>query len=189
MPPFNQATSVPWRAMVNAVAASAAFRALLAHQGGWDEILLVVGADRVVVGCCWRWPAAGSTGPMPTGARTASPPTTPTSRRSGQTRSMSAPTAAQAADEVVVAAVDVGDAADHGLALGGQAGDDHRRAGADVVGPHRRARQAGHAAHDGVVAVGADVGAEADQLLDVAEAARVEVLGDDADAVGDAAAS
>ena len=101
---------------------------------------------------------------------------------------MSAPTRAQPADEVVVAAVDVGDAADHGLALGGQAGDDHRRAGADVVGPHRRAGQARHAAHDGVVAVRAHVGAEAGQLLDVAEAARVEVLGDDADAVGDATA-
>ena len=36
-----------------------------------------------------------------------------------------------------------------------------------------------------MVAVGADVGAEPLQLLDVAEAARVEVLGDDADAVGD----
>ena len=45
-----------------------------------------------------------------------------------------------------------------------------------------------HAADDGVVAVGADVGAEPVQLLDVAEAARVEVLGDDADAVGDATA-
>ena len=72
-----------------------------------------------------------------------------------------------------------------GLALGGEPGDDQRRAGADVVGPHRRARQARHAADDGVVAVGADVGAEPLQLLDVAEPARVEVLGDDADAVGD----
>ena len=95
---------------------------------------------------------------------------------------MPAPTRGQATDEVVVAAVDVGDAADRGLALGGQPGHHHRRPGADVVGPHRRARQAGHAAHHRVVAGGADVGAEADQLLDVAESSRVEVLGDDADA-------
>ena len=43
------------------------------------------------------------------------------------------------ADEVVVAPVDVGDAADHRLTFGGEAGDHHRRPGADVVGPHRRA--------------------------------------------------
>ena len=47
----------------------------------------------------------------------------------------------------------------------------------------------GAPAHHGVVAVGADVGAEPLQLLDVAEPARVQVLGDDADAVGDATAS
>ena len=38
---------------------------------------------------------------------------------------------------------------------------------------------------DGVVVVGADVGAHADELVDVAEPAREDVLGDDADAVGD----
>ena len=39
-------------------------------------------------------------------------------------------------------------------------------------------------AHHGVVAVGADVGAEALQFLDVPEPTRVEVLGDDAHTVG-----
>ena len=67
------------------------------------------------------------------------------------------------------------------LAFGGQTGDDQRRAGADVGRPDRCAAQPRHAADDGVVAVGADVGPESLQLLDVAETARVQVLGDDAD--------
>ena len=63
-----------------------------------------------------------------------------------------APTALQPTDEVVVAAIDVVHAGDHRLALGGEAGDDHRRTGTDVVRPHRRTRQARHTAHHGVVA-------------------------------------
>ena len=86
----------------------------------------------------------------------------------------------QATDEVVVAAVDVVHAADDRLALGREPGHHQRRAGADVGGAHRRTAESRDAAHDGVVAVGADVGAEALQLLDVAEAAGVQVLGDDA---------
>ena len=74
---------------------------------------------------------------------------------------------------------------DRRRALRRQAGHDHRRPGTDVVRPHLGAREARHAAHDGVVAVGADLGAEPLQLLDVAETPRVEVLGDDADTVGD----
>ena len=91
----------------------------------------------------------------------------------------------QAADQVVVAAVDVVDTADRGLAVGRQAGDHQRRPGTDVGRPHRRTAEPRHATHHGVVAVGADVGAEPLQLLDVAEPPGIEVLGDDADAVGD----
>ena len=39
--------------MVNAVATSGIPAALLAHQGGWDEILLVAGPIVVVAGLLW----------------------------------------------------------------------------------------------------------------------------------------
>ena len=64
------------------------------------------------------------------------------------------------------------------------AGHDQGGAGADVVSAAPARRQAGHAAHDGVVAVGADVGAHPHQLVDVAEAPGEQVLGHDAHAVG-----
>jgi hypothetical protein len=39
--------------VVNAVATSGIPAALLAHQGGWDEILLVAGPIAVVAGLLW----------------------------------------------------------------------------------------------------------------------------------------
>ena len=39
--------------MVNAVAAAGIPASLLAHQGGWDEILLVAGPIAVVAGLLW----------------------------------------------------------------------------------------------------------------------------------------
>jgi hypothetical protein len=47
--PFNQALSYPSR-MANVRAAMGIPAAMVAHQGGWDEILLVVGPIAVVVG-------------------------------------------------------------------------------------------------------------------------------------------
>jgi hypothetical protein len=47
--PFNQALSYPSR-MTNVLAAVGIPAAVVAHQGGWDEILLVVGPIAVVVG-------------------------------------------------------------------------------------------------------------------------------------------
>ena len=70
------------------------------------------------------------------------------------------------------------------VALGHQPGQHERHPGPDVGRPHRRARELRHAAHDGVVPLGPDVGTHAPQLLDVAEPAREQVLGQDAHAVG-----
>jgi hypothetical protein len=39
--------------VVNAVASTGIPAALLAHQGGWDEILLVAGPIAVVAGLLW----------------------------------------------------------------------------------------------------------------------------------------
>ena len=39
--------------MVNALAAAGIPAALIAHQGGWDEILLVAGPIAVVAGLLW----------------------------------------------------------------------------------------------------------------------------------------
>ena len=86
----------------------------------------------------------------------------------------------QPADEIVVATVDVVHAADDRLAFRGQAGHDQRCPGTDVGGPHRCPAEAGDTTHDCVVAVGADVGTQPLQFLDVAESAGVEVLGDEA---------
>ena len=59
--------------------------------------------------------------------------------------------------------------------------------GADVRGPHRRARQLRHPPDHRMVAVGPGVGAEADHLLDEPEPGLENVLGDHRRAVGDAA--
>ena len=102
--------------------------AVLAHQGGWDEMLLVAGPIVVVAGLLWlarrrvterrrhgdrdqsdatRAARASEVGERPlirrTPASTARELTTPAVRRVR----MSAPTLREAADEVVVAAVDV----------------------------------------------------------------------------------
>ena len=89
-----------------------------------------------------------------------------------QPRLTSAPRPTQLVDEALVAAVDVVGVGHDRLAVGPERGHDERRAGPDVVGPHRRARERGLAPHDGVVALGADVGAHAHELVDVAEPAR-----------------
>ena len=74
-----------------------------------------------------------------------------------------------------------------GLALGGEAGDDHRRAGPDVVGPAPARRTAAGTPRTTAWWPLVRMSAPSRmQLLDVAEPARVEVLGDDADTVGDA---
>ena len=59
-----------------------------------------------------------------------------------------------------------------------QPGEDQPGAGPDVGGPHRRAGEPFLAADDRVVAVGAHVGAEPDQLVDEHEPALEDVLGD-----------
>ncbi len=137
---------------------------LFAHQGGWDEILLVARPDRGDrrLLALATWSTADVAGRQPEAPAGQIP----------RTRSIDAPTAARRPDEVVVATVDVVHPAIDGLALGGEAGDHHRGAGADVVGAHGRTRQAGNAAHDRMVAVGADVGAQPLQFLDVAEPTR-----------------
>lgn len=47
--PFNQGHPYPSR-VVNAAVATGIPTALVAHQGGWDEILLIAGPIAVVVG-------------------------------------------------------------------------------------------------------------------------------------------
>ena len=139
-------------------------RPLLAHQGGWDEILLVVGpivADRrpAVDGQAPGRPRRRASRPTPSRRRR---PTDDAVLSQRSTRSMSAPTAREPADEVVVAAVDVvrrplivvsPSAASPATTIAAPARMSWARTGA----PDSRR----HAAHDGVVAVGADVGAEA----------------------------
>ena len=74
--------------------------------------------------------------------------------------------------------------AHHGLVVGDQPGQHERGPGPDVGSLDRRTRQARHAPHHGVVSLGADVGTHAPELVDIAEPAPEEVLGDDADTVG-----
>src|SRR5438105_4217030 len=81
---------------------------------------------------------------------------------------------AELVDEVLVAAVDVVGGAHDGLAVGAEAGHHQRGPGPDVVGLHRRARQAVDTTDDRVMALDPDVGAHAGQLVDVAEAAGTE---------------
>ena len=70
------------------------------------------------------------------------------------------------------------DSADRRRALGGQPGEHQRRAGADVVGDDRGAGEHRHPADDGVVTVGAQVGAEPSELLGEHEPRLEDVLGD-----------
>jgi hypothetical protein len=50
--PFNQ--DAPYAArVVNALAAAGIPAVILAHQGGWDEMLLVVGPIALVAGLLW----------------------------------------------------------------------------------------------------------------------------------------
>ena len=56
-------------------------------------------------------------------------------------RAMSAPSDASLSHETLVAAVDVVDVADHGLAVGDERREHERRAAAQVGTSHRRARE------------------------------------------------
>ena len=117
---------------------------VLAHQGGWDEVLLVAAPMLVVASLLWlakrRVAAAESRSRLRSGHVNG-----PDSVVSGDQDELDGLDAfdagadgGEAAHEVVVAAVDVPDAADRGDALGGEAGDHHRGPGPDVVGPDRR---------------------------------------------------
>src|SRR4051812_28791231 len=79
------------------------------------------------------------------------------------------------AGQVLVAAVDVVGVGHGGLAVGGEAGHDQGGAGPDVPRLHRRAAQPRHPPHDRMVALGADVGAHAQQLGHIAEPAAEQV--------------
>src|SRR5438552_15067834 len=85
-----------------------------------------------------------------------------------------------------VAAVEVVDAVDQGLAFGAEAGYDQPRRGAQVGGHDGRALQALDAAHESAVSLDRDIGAQALQLERVHEAILEDRLGDHRRAVGDA---
>jgi MFS family permease len=91
---------------------------------------------------------------------------------------------AQTLHEVLVAAVDVVGVVNLSLAVSPECGNGEGGTGTDVVGPHRGSREPLDAPDDRMVALGADVGAHAHQLVDVAEAAAEEILGDDPDPIG-----
>src|SRR5438309_1780283 len=74
---------------------------------------------------------------------------------------------AELAGQVLVAAVDMLRVGHHGLAVGGKPGDHEGGAGPDVGRAHGRAREPVDPADDGVIALGADVGAHPGELVDV----------------------
>ena len=71
----------------------------------------------------------------------------------------------------------------NGVAVGGQAGEDQRRARAHVERAHRRPRQPRHPADHRVATLVADVRAHAVELGDKPESVVEHVLGDDRGAV------
>ena len=85
----------------------------------------------------------------------------------------------------LVAAVEVVDAGDPGLALGGEAGEDQADAGAQVGRHHRRALELLDAGHGGGAAVHLDPRAHAHQLGRVHEAVLEDALLEVADPVGE----
>ena len=91
---------------------------------------------------------------------------------------------AELAHQILVAALDILDAAELGGALGGQTGDDQRRAGPQVAGLDGRAHQMADTLDDGHLAVHLNVGAHALQLVHILEAVgTVDPLGDKAGAL------
>jgi hypothetical protein len=110
---------------------------VLAHQGGWDEALLVAIPMVLVSWLLWLAKRRVNRAELRSGHVNR-----PNSVVSGDQNELDALDAGadrgEAADEVVVASVDVPDAADRGDALGGEAGDHHGGPGPDVVGPDRR---------------------------------------------------
>ncbi len=103
--------------------------ALFAHQGGWDEVLLVLIPIVVIAGLVRlvqvRAERVAAARPAP------DPSESDPADQSRSARDRGAEPG-QPTDEVVVATIDVMDIADHGLALGRESGDDEGRAGADV---------------------------------------------------------
>ena len=97
-----------------------------------------------------------------------------------------APRAGELGLDGLVAAVEVVDAVDQGLALGHQARQHQAGGGAQVGGHDRGGGQALDPAADGEVALEADVGAHALEFLDVHEAVLEDGLGDRADPLGHA---
>src|SRR5690606_16545443 len=77
---------------------------------------------------------------------------------------------AQLAHDLLIAAVEMVDAADDGFALGGKPGKDQADAGAQVGGHHRGAAQLFHAGDAGVAAVDLDLRAHPRQFGGVHEA-------------------
>src|SRR6267378_8640502 len=79
-----------------------------------------------------------------------------------------------------VAAVEVVDAGDTGLALGNEPGQDERRRGAEIRGHDRGPAEGRHAVDRRRVAFDADVGAQALELGHVREAVLIDGVGDGA---------
>ena len=88
--------------------------------------------------------------------------------------------AAQLADDVLIAALDIFDLLHTGRALGGQTRNDHCGARAQVAGVNRAAGKALNARDDGGLGVDLDARAHAVQLGAIAEARVIDALGDDA---------
>ena len=99
-------------------------------------------------------------------------------------RLICAPTARQFFFDVFVAAVDVVDAVDDGLAVGDEGGEDERGGGAQVAGEDGGGAERSFAADDGAAAFDFDVCAHADQFLGVHEAVLENIFGDDRSAFG-----
>jgi hypothetical protein len=92
--------------------------------------------------------------------------------------------AAELLFKVLVATVEVVDAVEDGLAVGDEGGQDERGGGAEVGAHDGGGLELGFAADGGGTAGDGDVGAHADELLDVHEAVFEDVFGDGAGAFG-----
>src|SRR3989442_10031613 len=84
-----------------------------------------------------------------------------------------------------VAAIEMVDAGDAGLALCHEPGQDERRRGAEIGRHDRRPAQRGHAVYRRRVAFDADIGAQAPELSHVREPVLIDGVGDGAGAARD----
>src|SRR5262249_39087179 len=123
---------------------------------------------------CIRGPATGE------GERTPSVPPLPLPAQPLDRR----PTCRELVLDPLEAAVEMVDAVDHGLALGGETGDDQRHRGAEVGRHHLGAPEPVDAGDGGDLAIEMDVSAEPGELLHVHEAILEDGLADLRDAVG-----